>query len=85
MFNCSMCGNCCRSLNKSELFDDLNRGDGVCKYFIEESNKCSIYENRPIKCNVDKFYDIFLKEKIDKEKYYEVNYVECEKLKLKEE
>ena len=42
MFKCDCCGLCCMNLNKSDLYDDLNRGDGVCKYFDEVSKLCSI-------------------------------------------
>lgn len=69
------------NLNRSDLYDDLNRGDGVCKYFDEASKLCSIYEQRPDKCNVDKMYDILYKSEMSKEQYYELNYNVCELLK----
>ncbi|MBQ0105293.1 MAG: YkgJ family cysteine cluster protein [Armatimonadetes bacterium] len=74
---CDKCGECCRHLN--EFYSDLDRGDGVCKYLI--GNLCSIYEKRPIKCNIDKFYDVYLKDKCSKEKYYELNSKYCKILK----
>ena len=81
MFKCDCCGLCCMNLNKSDLYDDLNRGDGVCKYFDEVSKLCSIYERRPSKCNVDKMYDILYKSEMSKKEYYELNYNICNLLK----
>lgn len=81
MFRCDCCGLCCMNLNMSEMYSDLDRGDGICKYFDEVSKLCSIYDHRPDKCNVDKMYDISLKYKISKEEYYELNYNVCELLK----
>ena len=40
MYECDICGTCCRNLNKSSIYEDLDRGDGTCKYL--ESNLCSI-------------------------------------------
>lgn len=42
MYKCNKCGKCCKSLNLSKLYDDLNRGDGVCIYLDEENNLCKI-------------------------------------------
>lgn len=81
MFKCDCCGLCCMNLNKSDLYDDLNRGDGVCKYFDDVSKLCSIYERRPSKCNVDKMYDILYKSEMSKKEYYELNYNICDLLK----
>jgi len=79
MFQCDKCGACCRSLNNSSLYDDLNRGDGVCKYL--EGNLCSIYPIRPLKCRVDEGYDIYFAHKMSKEEYYRENYRACKILK----
>lgn len=59
MFKCSACGECCRNLDKSPLYKDLDRGDGTCKYLV--GNKCSIYDKRPLFCRVDKCYELFLR------------------------
>ena len=47
MFNCNKCGLCCQNLN--EYYLDLDRGDGVCRYFNEKTRLCDIYEKRPMK------------------------------------
>ena len=79
MFSCDKCGECCKNLHKSSLYDELHNGDGICKYLIE--NLCSIYENRPLLCRVDESYEILFKDQMTKIKYYEINYKFCNKLK----
>lgn len=83
MFICSKCGLCCRNLKLSFLYNDLNRGDGICKYFDTDSNLCTIYENRPILCNIDEAFKIYFAYKMTKEEYYELNYKACKQLKFK--
>lgn len=80
-FKCDMCGLCCRSVSKSDVYKHLDRGDGTCKYYEDQTHKCSIYATRPIICNVEGFYEKFLMGKINKEKFFELNYVACSKLK----
>lgn len=63
MFYCDCCGLCCMNLSKSEIYSDLDRGDGICKYFDMDSKLCTIYEERPEKCNVDKMYNNFFRYK----------------------
>lgn len=79
IFNCCKCGECCRHLDKLESHRVLDSGNGVCIYL--KGNICSIYENRPLLCNIDKCYEIFFKEKISKEEYYYFNSQVCEMLK----
>lgn len=79
MFQCKMCGRCCRNLEKSDLYDFLNRGDGICKFL--RGNKCSIYDKRPIICRVDDSYEIFFKDKLSIDEYYQLNYEGCNALK----
>lgn len=83
MFECKKCGECCRNLNLSSQYSDLDRGDGVCKYLT--GNLCSIYESRPIKCRVDLCYDLHFKNYMTKEEYYTLNYQACNKLFKKTE
>ena len=80
-FKCDMCGLCCQNLKETPIKTKLDRGDGVCQHFDEISHMCKIYKTRPLICNVDKFYKLFLKDKISKEGYYELNYDACMKLK----
>lgn len=82
MFKCDCCGCCCRNLSKSELYINLDRGDGVCKYL--SGNLCSIYNDRPLFCRVDECYELFFKDNMPLEEYYRLNQKECEKLKKQE-
>lgn len=68
-------------IDESTIDEELNRGDGVCKYFDDTTHLCTIYDSRPIYCNVDKFYDDFLSEKYTRQEFYDVNYESCKKLK----
>lgn len=79
MFNCDKCGACCRNLDKSQLYKDLDRGDGVCRYLQE--NLCMIYNERPILCRVDECYNYFFKDIMSLEEYYQLNYEACKNLK----
>lgn len=79
MFICDMCGECCRNLNLSEIYSDLNDGTGKCKYLC--GNKCSIYHNRPLKCRIDESYDAYFSDKMSREEYYKLNYDVCDILK----
>lgn len=83
MFQCDHCGCCCRNLDKSELYSNLDRGDGVCKYL--SGNECSIYDERPLLCRVDECYGLFFSQYISLEEYYQLNKEECKKLKKSEE
>ena len=79
MFKCDKCGECCRNLKMSDVYADLDRGDGICKYL--DGNLCSIYKNRPVKCRIDDGYYEFFKDSITIEEFYEANYKMCEELK----
>lgn len=81
MFECDKCGMCCRNLQQSILYDELNKGDGVCRYL--NGNLCSIYEERPLICRVDDFYNVYLKNEISLSDYYKLNYDACYMLKNK--
>lgn len=80
-FYCDKCGFCCQKLSNNSLYEDLDRGDGICKYYIEETHLCSIYYTRPTKCNVEAFYNEFMSDKIAKDEFYQLNYMACEQLK----
>ena len=56
-FECNKCGACCKSILLSEETIYLDRGDGVCRYFDENQNSCTVYENRPDICNVHTMYE----------------------------
>lgn len=81
MFNCDCCGECCRHISLSKIYSDLDRGDGVCKFLDEKTSLCTIYKNRPTKCNIDAMYELYFSKKLSKEEYYDLNYKSCQILK----
>ena len=79
-FECNQCGLCCQNLLLSDLYSELDRGDGICKYFVEETRLCSIYETRPLKCNVNAYYDKFLSKMMSRAQWHKINRDICYKL-----
>lgn len=79
MFKCDQCGECCRNLQKSPIYNELHNGNGVCRYL--KGNICTIYENRPLLCRVDEYYGLMLKDQLSYEEYLELNYKYCKELK----
>lgn len=82
-FHCDCCGMCCKfkniipeGLGDDELSDEakfineeLDRGDGVCKFLDEETNLCKIYDHRPDICNVKTLYCKYFKDRMTPEEY----------------
>lgn len=83
MYNCEHCGCCCRNLDKSDIYAQLDRGDGVCKYL--KGNDCSIYENRPVLCRIDESYDRFFSGAMSRKEFYDINKQACKWLQKLEE
>lgn len=78
MFDCDKCGLCCIGLNKSELTKHMHNGDGICKHLDLDTMLCRIYEERPIFCRVEEYYDKYLKDKMEKETFLRLNAEACE-------
>ena len=83
MFQCDKCGESCRNIILYDLYADLDRGDGTCKYL--KGNSCGIYDERPLKCRVDDSYYAFFKDKISIKEYYRLNKEMCNIIKKLEE
>ncbi|WP_295865636.1 YkgJ family cysteine cluster protein [uncultured Oscillibacter sp.] len=81
MFPCDKCGECCRNLQMSELYKELDRGDGTCRYL--NGNLCSIYQTRPLLCRIDESYDRFFSGSMTREAFYRANLQVCSELKKK--
>ena len=75
-FKCLKCGECCRNLNLSKIYADLDSGDGTCKYLT--GNLCGIYDSRPLKCRIEESYYTFFSNEMTKDEYYKKNYKMCE-------
>lgn len=82
-FPCDRCGLCCRNLSLSSLYSDLDDGHGVCRYFNAKTNKCNIYERRPLKCNIDAMYNKYYAKVMTREEFYQINMQACSALKEK--
>ena len=76
---------CCQSLAGHDLYRELDRGDGVCKYYDAGTKLCRIYEERPLLCNVDLYFETVLAGKIAQEDYYKANYAACAALRVRSE
>jgi Fe-S-cluster containining protein len=80
-FICDRCGSCCRSIGKSVLFADLDKGGGICGHLDEETNLCTIYNERPLFCDVEKAYEAYFADVVDIEEYFLMNRKACAVLK----
>ena len=80
MFNCEQCGCCCRNIGKVFWAKSMALSNGICKYLNQETNLCIIYKDRPIFCNVDAFYEKYLKNNMPINEFYAKNKSECKKL-----
>lgn len=84
MFKCSGCGLCCKNVAKvaesvkniEELRFPYSHDNGVCEK-LNEDNTCSVYEDRPLICNVDALIDYY---KLNKKSFYELNELGCKEL-----
>jgi len=79
-FPCNNCGACCKSIRLSTQTDWLDRGDGVCRYFDDQQNTCTIYENRPEICNVRVMYEKHYQSQFNWSEFVLVNQKACEAL-----
>ena len=71
-FPCTQCGACCRRVKGLMPVKE----DGSCIYL--EDNKCSIYEDRPLLCNIYKGYELF-RDKMTRGEFYKMNAEFCTK------
>lgn len=55
-FPCTRCGLCCQHVYLSDETRFLDRGDGTCRHYEDESRGCAIYTERPDICQVDRQY-----------------------------
>lgn len=79
-FPCTSCGKCCRRVNLSEHTAYLDRGDGVCRHFNDDTNLCLIYDDRPLICQIENYYKKHLAEHIAWDNFVRLNLEICKKL-----
>lgn len=76
--DCSKCNAvCCRHVTA----DFLKSDDGCCKWLDREKNICRIYDDRPLICNVDKYWEQKLRWKISYEEWIELQVDSCAELR----
>lgn len=80
MFCCNQCGLCCRNIHLVPDLKDFNIGEGVCKYLDLQTNKCLIYNERPLVCNVEKSFESIYSAFMSEDKYILLNQKGCELL-----
>ncbi|NMF07954.1 YkgJ family cysteine cluster protein [Clostridium beijerinckii] len=80
MFKCYKCGLCCCNIRNNILYKELDDGEGICIHYNKESKLCSIYNERPVICRVDEYYELYFRNLMTIEEYYKLNYEACEKL-----
>ena len=78
-FPCNACGQCCRRVNLSCQTAFLDRGDGICCYFDEQTDLCTIYETRPLVCRVEEYYKTHLSGQIAWTQFVKINAEICQK------
>ena len=83
-FPCTACGQCCKHVHLSEQTNYLNRGDGTCRHFDDESLLCNIYEQRPLICRIEDYYDEHLSHLYEWDGFVKMNLEVCEQLKSEE-
>jgi len=95
-FHCTSCGLCCQSIaltlvNAHMLspwmqqmvadFPYEAKADGSCEKLVD--NKCSVYEDRPLFCNVERIADE-VDMPMSKNEWFELNYQGCAILQREE-
>lgn len=78
MYPCTRCGCCCKNVGLLiettgiEFPYDINE-DGSCSK-LSEKNECTVYDERPLICNFDKFIEAT---GVDKDEFYKANIMVC--------
>jgi Fe-S-cluster containining protein len=73
-FPCKACGECCR-----HVVAPLDRGDGVCRHYDTETRLCTVYDARPLACNVDRTFAERFEGTISATVFYMAQAVACTK------
>jgi len=76
-FSCSRCGACCRNIRQYEWYRHLDRGDGVCRHFDDDTNSCTIYEQRPDECRIDLLYERHFATRMSRAAYHAAVHAAC--------
>ncbi len=58
----------------------MDRGDGTCRHFDNDLNRCRIYEQRPDICRVDRQYELHYRSAMTWGTFVELNQSACKSL-----
>lgn len=84
-FNCTGCGACCSRIKKvADLVIDIEElrfpyaisEAGKCEK-LDENNRCSVYDERPLICNIDRMSEYM---NIPIDVFYEMNKKACNEM-----
>lgn len=74
-FPCKSCGACCRRVPEVSALD---RGDGACRYYDDNTRQCTVYDTRPVLCQVDKTFALLAeKDRISANTFYMTQALSC--------
>ncbi|WP_410910136.1 YkgJ family cysteine cluster protein [Pseudomonas sp. SIMBA_068] len=79
-FPCNQCGLCCRNVHLAEETRFLDRGDGTCRHHDVPSKRCTIYEDRPEICRVDRQYELHYARQYGWDEFVKLNVQVCKVL-----
>jgi Fe-S-cluster containining protein len=66
-------------LKNIPALSEYDNGSGVCIFL--KNDLCSIYQNRPDICNVEKMYLLYFKDYMTEEEYISKNMDACRRIK----
>ena len=79
-FPCTKCGLCCMRAGTVENFPYKTDYNGVCEKYDLQKRECTIYEDRPIVCRIDDYYDKYLSANMDRNHWHHYNAQMCNKM-----
>tara|TARA_R110002167_G_scaffold188380_1_gene389967 strand:- start:25640 stop:25867 length:228 start_codon:yes stop_codon:yes gene_type:complete len=67
-------------VNESVETAFLDRSDGVCRHLDEQTHLCTIYEERPLVCRVEDYYQTNLSSVVSWSVFVDLNVEICNEL-----
>lgn len=77
VFPCTQCGLCCKHVYLAAETQFLDRGDGTCRHYDSTGKNCTIYEERPDICRVDRQYTVRYCQQYTWDEYVTLNLQVC--------
>lgn len=77
-FPCIQCALCCRKVNEVETTKHLYDAErGCCRHLDTSTNRCTIYDDRPLYCNVAYMYDTYFNTIMSESEFIQMNLKVC--------